>query len=90
MEADSFGQAFHGKGAKGVNLLIARVARALAGCHQSARSIELRQQPVNGSARHSGLTSASGKSVRISKMEIMGRMRTNRNMAARNMPIVPM
>ena len=35
-------------------------------------------------------TLASGTSVRISKIEIIGRKRTNRNNSVRNNPIVPM
>ena len=38
----------------------------------------------------SSSTFASGSSVRISKIEIIGRKRMNRNSSVRNRPIVPM
>ena len=89
MEADGLGQPFHGKRAVGVNLLVAGFAGAVRRRHQIAGRIELRHQAVDGSVFHSGFTSASGSRVRISKIEIMGRMRRNRNMQARKKPSVP-
>src|SRR5581483_4837185 len=59
--------------------------------HQFGRRIELRQHPVDGSEFHStsDFTVACGNNCRISKMEIIGRMRMNRNIAATNSPTVP-
>src|SRR5580698_2907595 len=57
--------------------------------HQLGGRIKLGHHSVNWSALHS-FTSASGRRVRISKIDIMGRMRTKRNIAARNLPMVPM
>ncbi len=90
MKADGLGQSFHRERAIGVDFLVAGFARTIGGGHQIAGRIKLDHHPVHGSALHSGFTSASGNSVRISKIEIMGRMRTNKKMAARNIPMVPM
>src|SRR5215475_82999 len=60
---------------------------------QLVRIAELGQQAVDGRMLvhpTSSFTSASGSSVRISKMEIIGRTRTNRNSSVTNRPIVPM
>src|SRR5205807_7988773 len=59
--------------------------------HQVSRRIEFRHQSVDGNLLHSALTSfASGSSVRISKIEIIGKMRMNRKNAAMKKPSVPM
>ena len=69
-------------------------SRALRGrLHQRLRVVELRHQAVD-MRRHqllrtSSSTFASGSIVRISKIEIIGRKRMNRNSSARNSPIVP-
>ena len=83
MESDGLGQSFHRERAVGVDLLVAGFAGAVGRRHQIAGRIELRHHSVDGSVLHSGFTSASGSRVRISKIEIIGRMRTNRNMQAR-------
>src|ERR1700722_366074 len=88
-EANRFRQSLDREGAVSVDLLIARFMRAVGGVHQGLGRIKLGHRAVDSGAVHS-FTPASGSRVRISKIEIMGRMRTNRNMAARNMPIVPM
>ncbi len=89
MKTDFLSQAFDGKRTVGVDLVVAGFVRALGGVDQSLRRIELRHDAVVAFALHS-FTSASGSRVRISKMEIMGSRRTNRKIAARNMPMVPM
>ena len=90
MKANLFGKALDGERGISVNPLIACLVRTLRGFDQSRRRIELSHHAVDGIALHSAFTSASGKRVRISKIEIAGRMRRNRNIAARNMPMVPM
>src|SRR5271166_209418 len=89
VKSHRFRQSFHWKRAVGVDLQIAGFVRTMSRIHQALGRIKFGHHSVNRSALHS-FTSASGNSVRISKIEIMGRMRTNRNMAARNMPMVPM
>src|SRR4029077_13169539 len=89
MESDGLRQALNRKRTICVNLLVARFAGAICRVHQRVDGIKFRHDSVDLGALHS-FTSASGSRVRISKIEIMGRMRTNRNMAARNMPMVPM
>ena len=89
MEADGFRQALDRERAIGVDLLVAGLAGAVGRIHQRIDGIEFGHDPVDLGALHS-LTSASGSRVRISKIEIMGRMRTNRNMQARKKPMVPM
>ena len=57
--------------------------------HQRTGIVELRHQTVKPARHHSGSTLASGSIERISKIEIIGRKRRNRNSRARNSPIVP-
>ncbi len=45
---------------------------------------------LNAYPTYSSATSASGKIVRISKIEIIGRKRMNRNNKVKKNPIVPM
>src|SRR5208282_6572179 len=89
VESDGVGQFFHRERAEGIDLPIAGLMRVPGRRDQVLGGGELGHDSVGGNALHSGFTSASGRSVRISKMEIMGRMRTKRNMAVRNMPMVP-
>src|SRR5580698_8449658 len=90
VKADGFGKLFNRERAVGVDSAIAGCVRAACGVDQRLRGGELSHGAVDGKRLHcSGFTSASGSSVRISKIEIMGRMRTNRNMHIRNMPMVP-
>src|SRR3977135_907126 len=51
---------------------------------------ETKHSPFRASYIHHSSTSASGKIVRISKIEIIGRKRINRNSNAKKKPIVPM
>src|SRR5207253_2773145 len=83
-------QGFNRKGTVGVDSAVTRLVGEPRRVHNRVRRIELRHHSVNLSAFHSAFTSASGKSVRISKIEIMGSTRRNRNMQARKKPIVPM
>ena len=88
-EANLLRQSLHRKRRIGIDLLIALLVGPACGSYQVTWGIELCHEPVNGNTLHSGLTSAWGSRVRISKIEIIGRMRTNKNMAARNIPMVP-
>src|SRR5258708_17854853 len=94
METNLFGEAFDGKWAVGVDFLVTGLMRLPRRVNQSLSRVKLRHGAVDGIALHSActsaLTSAWGRSVRISKMEIIGSTRTNKKMAARNMPMVPM
>src|SRR5207248_8302771 len=90
MEPDSFRQFFDRKRTIGIDLPVSGFVSAPGGDDYAVRSIELRHQSVNRNVPHSALTSASGNKVRISKMEITGRMRKKRNMHAANRPMVPM
>src|SRR5271169_3653010 len=90
MKPDRLGEFFDGKRAVRVDLSVTGGISLVRGLDQRGRGIKFRHDPVNARELHSALTSASGSSVRISKIEIIGRMRTNRNIAARNMPMVPM
>jgi len=90
MKSDFFGEAFDWERAVRIDLLIAGFVRLLGGVDQGLRRIEFSNEAVNGIAlRHYSFTSASGRRVRISKIEMAGKNRRNRNIAARNMPIVP-
>src|SRR5580704_8302613 len=89
LKTNFLGQALDGKRAVGVDPLVTRLVRLSRGLNQSGSRIELRHDSVRAFALHS-LTSASGRRVRISKIEIMGSKRTKRKIAARNMPMVPM
>src|SRR5207244_13086494 len=55
---------------------------------QRGRVVELGHQTVDDASLHSP-TFASGRIVRISKIEIMGRKRKKRNRRETNRPIVP-
>ena len=91
IKTNLFRQPFNGKRTIGVDLLVAGFVGALGRVHQALGRIELGHDSVNAvGLRHYSLTSASGSRVRISKIEIAGRKRRNRNIAARNMPMVPM
>src|SRR5205823_193076 len=89
MEPNRLCQSLHRKWAICIDSLVACFPRTISRCHQIGSGIKLGHYSIQSCPFHS-LTSASGSRVRISKMEIMGRIRTNRNMAARNMPMVPM
>ena len=91
METDFFGHAFDRKGAVGIDLLISGFVSLARRIDQRLCRIELRHHAVDGIALHGfSFTSASGRRVRISKIEIAGSTRRNRNISIRNMPIVPM
>src|SRR3984885_13331307 len=89
VKTNFLGESFDGERAIGVDSLIARLVRKPGGVDQRLSRIELRHDAVDRIALHS-FTSASGSRVRISKIEISGNRRRNRNIAARNMPMVPM
>src|SRR6185436_10380117 len=72
-----------------VHAPVPRVPRALGGVDERRRVGELRHQPVDVPVCRHQSTFASGSIERISKIEIIGRKRTNRNSSARNSPIVP-
>ena len=56
--------------------------------HQAVDRRQCASPPRQASLRSSS-TRAAGSSVRISKIEIIGRKRRNRNSSVRNRPIVP-
>src|SRR3954454_13056064 len=90
VESDFFGEPFDWEWAVSVDLLVARPVRLFGGVEKRLRRIKLGHDAVNRIAlRHYSFTSASGRRVRISKIEMAGRKRRNRNIAARNIPIVP-
>src|SRR5262249_38076256 len=72
---------------------ISFAVRALSGGEKRLRVFELGQQPMNRPGPQMTLRSsssfASGKMVRISKIEIIGRKRRNKNSSAKNSPIGP-
>src|SRR5207244_12550265 len=74
-----------------VHLSISGFPLAARGGDQRGRILELGHQTVDRRLAHlaSSATSACGKMVRISKMEIIGRKRMNRNSKLRNSPNVP-
>ena len=78
-----------------VHAAVALVMRAVRRRDERVRIVELRHQAVDqriaspSDPRTSSSTFASGRIVRISKIEIIGRKRRNRNSSARNRPIVP-
>src|SRR5690606_42037672 len=100
-EPDRLGQAVNREGRIRVGLREARLAGTRGGIEQLLGRVELGQQAVqhrgvgrlaHGCASSSealAFTCDSGSSVRISKMEIIGSTRTNRNISVRNRPIVP-
>src|SRR5207249_1371571 len=90
MEVNRLRQRFNRKRAVGVDSAVTRLVGKPRRMHNRIRRIELRHHSVNLGALHSAFTSASGKSVRISKIEIIGSTRRNKNMQARKNPIVPM
>src|SRR5205085_1720852 len=92
MESDGLAQLFDGEGRVSVHAAIAGGVRAARGLHDVGRRGELRHHSVNRMAfgrPHSSSTSACGRMVRISKIEITGRKRMNRKSSARNKPSVP-
>ena len=83
----------HRVGRVGVHLAVAGRVDRLGGLHDLLRGVELGQEPVErlGAAHRSSSAGwAAGTSVRISKIEIVGRKRMNRKNSVRNRPIVPM
>src|SRR5262249_56387188 len=90
VESNGFGKLLHREWAISINLLVSRARGLTRCCHQRRGAIEFRHQTVNRIALHSAFTSACGSTLRISKIEIIGRILTNRKMAHRNMPIAPM
>jgi hypothetical protein len=91
MESDFLRETFNRERAVCINFLVARFMGLARRVDQCLSRIEFGHDAVDGIALHGySFTSASGQSVRISKIEIAGRKRTNRNMAARNIPMVPM
>src|SRR5262245_21403349 len=77
-----------------VHFPVPLVVRSTRGFDQNRRRVELGHQAVDGRPTgwfHRAVPSgfASGTSVRISKIEIIGRKRRNRNSSARNKPMVP-
>src|SRR5579872_684365 len=90
MESDRFGKFFDWEWAVRVNLLVAGVVGFAGSSNQIGGSIKLRHHPVDWRVPHSGFTSASGSSVRISKIEMLGSNRKKRNMHAVKKPKVPM
>src|SRR5476649_1165778 len=72
-----------------VHAPVAFLVRALRRRHQRRGILELGHQAVDHGRLHSSPTLAPGRIVRISKIEIIGRKRRNRNSSDRNRPIVP-
>src|SRR5258706_6382102 len=91
MEPDGLAQLFDGEGRVGVHLAIAGFVRLARRLHDVRGRGELGDDSVDGVAlrRSHSSTSACGRMVRISKMEMTGRKRTNRKSSARNNPMVP-
>ena len=92
--AERFVQLLDRKRRVRVHAAVALVVRALGRRDQRGRIVELGHQAVDrelGSTSliQSSSTFASGRIVRISKIEIIGRKRRNRNNSERNRPIVP-
>ena len=85
-------QLFDGEGRVGVHAAITCFMGAPRRGHQRLRIVELGEQTVDGRSalmRLPPCTCASGSSVRISKIEIIGKKRMNKNKRHRNRPIVP-
>ena len=74
-----------------VELREAFLARAPRRVHERGRVFELGHQAVDPGAAHSSAsrTFASGRIARISKIEIIGRMRMKRKSSAMKRPMVP-
>ena len=89
MKSQFLGKVLDGKRRKRVHLSIAGRARPSHSCKQSFRLCEFGQQAVSWSVFVQS-PSDFGTSVRISKIEIIGRNRMNRKSRARNNPMVPM
>src|SRR5438270_7605274 len=91
MEPDVLAQLFDGEVRVGVHLAIARFMRFARGLDDVRWRGEFGDHAVDRMAlgRSHSSTSACGRMVRISKMEMTGRKRTNKNSSARNRPSVP-
>src|SRR5437879_13573034 len=90
MEVNRLRQRFNRKRAVGVDSAVTRLVGKPRRMHNRIRRIELRHHSVNLGALHSAFTSPSGKSVRISKMEIMDSTGRNRTRKRRKKPSVRM
>ena len=79
---------FHRVGRVGVHGAVAGGVDSLRGLHDLLRRVELGQQAVELGLAHgfSSAPLAAGTSVRISKIEIVGRKRMNRKNSVRNRP----
>src|SRR5271166_234314 len=93
VEADCLTGFLDGKRTVGVDLAVTGRIGCLGCLDQFRRGVELRYQSVNGRCErwvtHFAFTSASGSSVRISKIEMAGIMRMKISIAAVKKPRVP-
>jgi len=89
MKSKFLGKMLDGKRCVRIHPSIAGHARPSDSFKESFRLCEFGQQTINWSVLVQS-PSDFGTSVRISKIEIMGRNRMNRKSRARNNPIVPM
>ena len=98
---DRFGQFFNGIRRVAVNTSITCFISSPRRSDQVGRVVKLRHNAVErqlpvmvmnwrGCVHTYSSTSASGRIVRISKMEIIGRNRINKNRRVKKKPIVPM
>src|SRR5437899_363480 len=92
-ETARVGKLLDREGAEGIHRPVALVAGAAGGVDQLRRTVELGEEPVDRrppSHASASFTSAWGRIMRISEIEIMGRKRMkSRNRVAKS-PIVPM
>src|SRR5215216_6423206 len=95
MDADRLRERLNRVGRVGVHAPVALFVSAVGGRHHVARIVELGHHAVRRQARRlshaalSSLISASGTSVRISKIEITGRNLRKRSIRKKKNPIVP-
>src|ERR1035437_3873245 len=91
VQVQSVAQLFDGEGRIGVEFPVALFARRPGGVDQRGGVVEFGHHAVDGLShpRESSLILACGKSVRTSKIEIIGRRRMNSINRTRNSPMVP-
>src|SRR5579864_3623668 len=91
MQSERFVHFFNGKRRICVHLPVALFPRVPGRSRHRRRTIKLGHQAVNRKSHFStpSMTSASGSSVRTSKIEIIGSERMNRKNRKKNRPIVP-
>jgi hypothetical protein len=81
----------HSTGTHGIRLRQAELTpRFTAGCATGRGYRRTARRRPRAVRRQCPFAFASGNSVRISKIEIMGSTRTNRNISITNIPMVPM